>query len=50
MKPGSICASSRMRGGTEPCIPLEKYDEECAVAIYENARTFMQHLASKLEG
>lgn len=28
--------------------PLEKYDEERAVAIYENCRSFMSHLAAKL--
>ena len=28
--------------------PVEKYDEERAVAIFDNARTFMQHLAQKL--
>ena len=30
--------------------PLEKYDEERAVAIFDNARSFMQHLAGKLAG
>lgn len=29
--------------------PLEKYDEERAVAIFDHVRTFMQHLAKKLE-
>lgn len=28
--------------------PLEKYDEERAVAIFDNARSFMQHLAGRL--
>lgn len=28
--------------------PLEKYDEERAVAIFDNARSFMQHLATRL--
>lgn len=28
--------------------PLEKYDEERAVLIFENCRSFMQHLAEKL--
>jgi hypothetical protein len=28
--------------------PLEKYDEERAVAIFDNARSFMLHLAGKL--
>lgn len=28
--------------------PLERYDEERAVQIFENTRSFMQHLAGKL--
>lgn len=28
--------------------PLEKYDEERAVTIFDNARSFMQHLAGRL--